>query len=85
MKTTSQKVTQRSMAIQAGIGPDFLNHIIRGRRPCPPAVALRLEKVTGISKETWVWGTIEEIQQAVRQCKERSRQLVPRQGGSDEP
>lgn len=73
MKRTSQKVTQQSMAKQANIGPDFLSHILRGRRRCPPLVALRLEEATGISKETWVWGTPEELQRAVRDCKQKSR------------
>ena len=80
MRRTSQKVTQQSMAKQADIGPDFLSHIIRGRRRCPPTVALRLEEATGISKETWVWGTPEEIQQAVHACKQKSRPQVLHRG-----
>ena len=73
MKNASEKITQINMAKQAQIGPDFLSHIIRGRRRCPPEVALRLEAATGISKVTWVWGTPEEIQDAVRQCKAKKR------------
>jgi plasmid maintenance system antidote protein VapI len=69
MKITKKKITQLSMAKEAEIGPDFLSHIIRGRRRCPAKVALRLEAATGIDKATWVWGTPEEIQEAVRQCK----------------
>ena len=61
MKPTKKKVTQREIAKLADIGPDFLNHIIQGRRGCPPAVALRLEAVTGINKVTWVWGSPTEI------------------------
>jgi plasmid maintenance system antidote protein VapI len=65
MKTTSKKITQREIAKSANIGPDFLSHIIRGRRRCPPAVALRLEEATGISRVTWVWGSPEEIRSAL--------------------
>jgi len=60
METTSKKITQKEIASSAQIGPDFLSHIVRGRRRCPPDVALRLEVATGISKVTWVWGTPEE-------------------------
>lgn len=65
MGTTKKKITQRKIAQAAKIGPDFLSHIIRGRRRCPPPVALRLEETTGISRITWVWGKPEEIRAAV--------------------
>ncbi|OKY73950.1 MAG: hypothetical protein BM485_15960 [Desulfobulbaceae bacterium DB1] len=65
MKTTSEKITQKEIAKSAQIGPDFLSHIIRGRRRCPPSVALRLEEATGISRVTWVWGSPEEIRSAL--------------------
>jgi plasmid maintenance system antidote protein VapI len=67
MRPTSKKITQREIAKTAQIGPDFLSHIIRGRRRCPPAVALRLEEVTGISRVTWVWGSSKEIREAVEE------------------
>jgi plasmid maintenance system antidote protein VapI len=67
MKPTSKKITQREIAKTAQIGPDFLSHIIRGRRRCPPAVALRLEEATGISRVTWVWGSSKEIREAVEE------------------
>jgi transcriptional regulator with XRE-family HTH domain len=67
MKPTLKKITQREIAKSVKIGPDFLSHIIRGRRRCPPAVALRLEELTGISRVTWVWGTPEEIREAVQE------------------
>jgi plasmid maintenance system antidote protein VapI len=65
METTRKRITQRKIAREAQIGPDFLSHIIRGRRRCPPPVALRLEEATGISRITWVWGNPEEIRAAV--------------------
>lgn len=69
METTKiprkKKVTQRAIAQAADITPDFLNHIIQGRRRCPPRVALQLETATGISKVIWVWGTPAEIRKAV--------------------
>ena len=65
MEPLSKKVTQKEIVSSAQIGPDFLSHIIRGRRRCPPDVALRLEEATGISKVTWVWGTSEEKRTAL--------------------
>jgi plasmid maintenance system antidote protein VapI len=67
MWTTKKKTTQRQIAQAAQIGPDFLSHIIRGRRRCPPPVAVRLEEVTGISRVTWVWGSPAEIRTAVEE------------------
>jgi plasmid maintenance system antidote protein VapI len=55
-----KKVTQRSTAEKIGIKGYFLNHILNSRRPCPPPLALKLEKVTGIDRTVWVWGTKEE-------------------------
>jgi plasmid maintenance system antidote protein VapI len=71
MEPTPKKTTQREIARLAQIGPDFLSHIIRGRRRCPPAVALRLEEVTGISRVTWVWGSPTEIREAVEEACRR--------------
>lgn len=67
MCTLKKKITQKEIAKLAKISPDFLSHIIRGRSKCPPAVAVRLEEVTDISKTVWVWGTSEEIRTAVEQ------------------
>ena len=65
MKPIKKRTTQREIARQAQIGPDFLSHIVRGYRRCPPRVALRLEAVTGISRNTWVWGAPSDIRQAL--------------------
>ena len=67
MKPIKKRFTQKEIARQAQISPDFLSHIIHGDRPCPRKVAVRLEAVPGISRVTWVWGTPEEIRQAVQQ------------------
>jgi len=66
--TTKKRTTQKAIARSVQIDPDFLCHIIRGRRPCPPAVAVRLEEVTNISKVTWVWETPSEIRAAVEKA-----------------
>jgi plasmid maintenance system antidote protein VapI len=50
----NKRTAQKEIARLAKIGPDFLSHIIHGRRPCPPSVAVRLEEVTGIRRVTWV-------------------------------
>jgi len=65
MSATKERITQKQIALQAEISPDFLSHIIYGRRPCPKAVAVRLETVTGINKVLWVWGSPEQIREEV--------------------
>ncbi|MBM9514054.1 helix-turn-helix transcriptional regulator [Desulfogranum marinum] len=74
MNSTKKRITQKEIAHSANISPDFLSHIIRGRRRCPRDAALRLEKVTGISKVVWVWGTPEEIRSAVHEYKHQQGQ-----------
>jgi len=59
-----QKVTQRSVAREAGIKAYFLNHILKSRRQCPSALAPKLEKLTGIDRTVWVWGSKEEKREA---------------------
>lgn len=74
MRPTVEKLTQRQIAESAQIGPDFLSQIVRGKRRCPPPVALRLEAASGIDKAVWVWGTPDEIRDAVREaCKNDTR------------
>ncbi|WP_448873205.1 hypothetical protein [Desulfobulbus propionicus] len=65
MSTTKERITQKQIALRAEISPDFFSHIVHGRRPCPKAVAVRLEMVTGISKVVWVWGSPLEIREAL--------------------
>lgn len=67
MSTNKKKITQKEIAKMANISPDFLSHIIRGRRRCPRDVALRLEQATGIDKTIWVWGSPLEIRLAVEE------------------
>ena len=74
MSATNERITQKQIALEAEISPDFLSQILHGRRPCPKAVAVRLEMVTGISKVTWVWGSPLEIREALER-------FMKRQGG----
>lgn len=67
METYKKKTTQKDIARAANIGQDFLSHIVRGRRRCPPMVAIRLEHITGINRSIWVWGTSKEIRSAIEQ------------------
>jgi plasmid maintenance system antidote protein VapI len=67
MRTPKKKTTKKKIAIMANIGPDFFSHILRGRRRCPPLVAVRLEEVTGINRSVWVWESPEEIRKNVEQ------------------
>ena len=74
MSATKERITQKQIATQADISPDFLSHILHGRRPCPKWVAVRLETVTGISRNTWVWESPKEIREALDR-------FMVRQGG----
>ncbi len=65
---TNKRTTQKEIAKKANISPDFLSHIIHGRRRCPPSAAKRLEDVTGICRKILVWGSPSEIQQAIREA-----------------
>ena len=65
MSATNERITQKQIALEAEISPDFLSQILHGRRPCPKTAAVRLEMVTGISKVIWVWGRPEEMQEAI--------------------
>jgi plasmid maintenance system antidote protein VapI len=67
MKIYRKRTTQKEIAKAANIGQDFLSHIVRGRRRCPPTVAVRLENITGIDRKVWVWGTSKEIRSAIEQ------------------
>jgi plasmid maintenance system antidote protein VapI len=60
-----KQIKQQQIARRAQIRPDFLSHILHGRRPCPKGVALRLEAVTGIDRSVWIWGSPEEMRQAI--------------------
>ncbi len=66
MSATNERITQKQIALEAEISPDFLSQILHGKRPCPKAVAVRLEMVTGISKVIWVWGSPLEIRSALK-------------------
>ncbi len=60
MEPDSKPLTQRKVAKMVNVRPDFFNHIIKGRCPCPPSLAPKLEEVTGIDRKIWVWGTKKE-------------------------
>ena len=76
MSATKERITQKQIALQADISPDFLSHILHGRRPCPKGVAVRLEAATGISKVIWVWGSPEQIRKAVHEvCANDTRHI----------
>jgi len=65
MQTSRKQINQQQIARQAQIRPDFFSHILHGRRPCPKGVALRLEEVTGIDRNLWIWGSPEEMRHAI--------------------
>ena len=65
MKTTNERITQKQVALAAEISPVFLSQILHGKDSCPKAVAARLERVTGIRKALWVWGSPQEKREAL--------------------
>jgi plasmid maintenance system antidote protein VapI len=67
MNSPRKKTTKKKIAAAAGIGPDFFSHILWGRRPCPVAVAIRLEKVTGIVRNIWILSHPKEIRNIVEE------------------
>ncbi|MDD2468016.1 MAG: hypothetical protein PHI97_28900 [Desulfobulbus sp.] len=71
MSATNERITHKQIALEAEISPDFLSHILHGRRPCPKAVAVRLELATGISKVIWVWGSPSEMRAALERFMNR--------------
>ena len=67
MFNSKKKTTKKKIAAEAGISPDFFSHILWGRRPCPVAVAIRLETVTGIERDIWVSRHPKEIRNIVEE------------------
>ncbi len=65
MMTKKRHTTQKAIADQVGIRPDFLSHIVRGRKPCPRELAPKLEAVTGIERTVWMWPEPDELRQKV--------------------
>jgi plasmid maintenance system antidote protein VapI len=59
--TKKKRTTQKAIAAQVGIGPDFLSHIIRGRKSCPRDLAPKLEAITDIEKSIWMWPEPDEL------------------------
>lgn len=51
---------QKEVAKKVDISSQHLNRIIHGRGNASPELAKKLEKVTGVSREHWVWGNSDE-------------------------
>jgi len=85
MKPDSKPLTQRKIAELVNIRPDFFNHIIKSRCPCPPSLAPTLEEVTGIDKKVWLSGTKKEKQTAwlMFQIESQGKEADPKRDGSD--
>lgn len=67
MFSHKKKTTKKKIAAEAGIGPDFFSQILWGRRRCPVAVAIRLEKVTDIDRDIWISRHPKEIRNIVEE------------------
>ena len=77
---TGKQFTQRYVAKKVNVRADFLNHILNDRCPCPPALAPKLEKVTGIDRKIWVWGSKKEKRAAWLRFQLKSQELDDSQG-----
>ncbi|MGD8453008.1 MAG: HigA family addiction module antitoxin [Phycisphaerae bacterium] len=46
-------MTQRDLAVRAGMAPKTINEIIKGKAPITPDTAVALERVTGVPARMW--------------------------------
>lgn len=53
-------MNQTDIAQKAGVAREHLNALINGRKNPSPKLATRLQEVTGVSREIWIFGTPEE-------------------------
>lgn len=60
---------QIDVAKAASVSRVHLNTILSGKRTASPKLATRLEKITGIAREIWVFGTPEERRAAWNKAK----------------
>jgi len=61
MMAKKKHTTQKAIADQVGVRPDYLSHIVRGRNPCPRELAPKREAITGIEKAVWMWPEPDEL------------------------
>lgn len=59
--------TQTAIANAAKISVQYLNDIIQGRCKCHRDLGEKLQKITGVSKETWVFGQPVDIRAALNE------------------
>ena len=59
-------VTQKQIAEMVDVPTSFFSRIINCKRPCPVAVADRLEILTGVGMRVWLLGSRDEKQIALR-------------------
>jgi len=60
----------KSIIEQAGISPRTWQYLMAGKRNASPRTAVKLESVTGISRQVWVFGTGEDRQDAWKKFNE---------------
>ena len=61
---------QVDYAARIGIGREYLNALINGRKNPSAKLANRLQDATGVAREVWIFGTPEERRAAWRKAKE---------------
>lgn len=44
-------ITLRQFALDLGVTPSMIGHIVHNRRPCPPGLAAKIERVHGLPAE----------------------------------
>ncbi len=66
------KNTKEHIANKVGVTVRCLDYLLRAERDARPSLARRFERVTGIDKSLWVFGTKHQRQQAWKRFARQS-------------
>lgn len=64
---------QKEYASRIGIGREYLNALINGRKNPSAKLAVRLQDVTGVAREVWIFGSPEERRAAWRKARDEAK------------
>lgn len=64
---------KKEISRKAGISTRHLEYILNKERNASARVAVKLEKLTGISKEVWVFGTKRQRSSAWKQLQQEQK------------
>lgn len=66
-------MNKRELSLKVGITQRHLDYLIKAERNASSFVATRLEKATGVSRETWVFGTPAQRQAAWKKFQKETK------------